>query len=421
MERAFFRVVSVEAMRQMLMAFAPLTETENVPLEEALGRVCAHDITAPEDLPARSRSAMDGYAVCAQDTFGASESLPAYLELAGTVSIDAQDIPALAPGTCMALPTGASLPAGADAVVMVEHTQSLGSDTVEIRRSVAPGDNVLLAGEDVRMGAQAISRGTRLRAQDLGLLAALGVHTVPVVRRPRVAVLSTGDELVPITAAPRPGQIRDVNGPVIRTLARQHGGLALDLGLVRDDETALRDALCRGLDAGADLLCISGGSSVGVRDLTVGVLEALGAQILAHGVAMAPGKPTIVARWQDRPVLGLPGQMASAFVVLWVLGIPLLRHLSGEAQAFAPPPWTLARLTHNIASKPGREEYVRVRLVRRGNDLWAQPVNAKSGLLRSLLDAHGLVRVDDNLEGMEAGATVPVILWDARPFGEEES
>lgn len=421
MERSFFRVVTVEAMRQMLMGFSPLTDTEAIPVEEALSRVCAHDITAPEHLPARSRSAMDGYAVCAQDTFGASESLPAYLDLAGSIRIDAKDIPALPPGACMELPTGASLPPHADAVVMVEHTQHLGPDTVEIRRSVTPGDNVLLVGEDVRMGAQAISRGTRLRAQDLGLLAALGVHTLPVVRRPRVAVLSTGDELVPISATPRPGQIRDVNGPVIRALVRQHGGVPLDLGLVRDDEASLRDALCQGIDAGADLLCISGGSSVGVRDLTVRVLESLDAHILAHGIAMAPGKPTIVARWQNRPVLGLPGQMASAFVVLWVLGIPLLRHLSGEAHAFAPPPWTFAKLTRNIASKPGREEYVRVRLVHRGNELWAQPVNAKSGLLRSLLDAHGLVQVANNLEGIEAGTMVPVMLWDARPFGKEES
>jgi molybdopterin molybdotransferase len=415
----FFHVISVDAMRQRMAQLPPVTETETCPLEEAWGRVLAQDLIAPEDLPARSRSSMDGYAVRAQDTFGASESLPAYLNFAGQIPIDAQDLPSLPPGACIALPTGASLPWGADAVVMVEHTQCLGDDTVEVRRPVAPGDNILLQGEDVGHGQIACPRGTPLRAQEIGLLAALGFSQVPVMRRARVAVISTGDEIIPVSASPKPGQIRDVNGPVVRTLVRTVGALPWDGGIVPDHSSALCQALENSIQHGADAIILSGGSSVGVRDLTIRVLEDLGAHILAHGVAMAPGKPTILATWQERPVLGLPGQMASAFVVLWVLGLPLLRHLSGQTQAFAPPATTTARLTANVASKPGREEYVRVRLIRRGGEVWAEPHNAKSGLLRSLLETHGLVRIDAALEGREAGSLVPVMLWDHRPYAEE--
>ncbi len=416
MERPFFQVISVAAMQERMAAFPPLSETETISLDEALGRILATDLMAPEDLPACGRAAMDGYAVRAADTFGASESLPAYLELAGSIAIDAQDLPLLSPGTCIALPTGASLPPGTDAVVMVEHTARM-ADTIEIRRAVAPGDHVLLQGEDARRGTVIFSRGTRLRPQDIGMLAAVGYSSVPVIRRPQVVVLSTGDELVPVSATPRPGQIRDTNGPAIRALLRQAGALPLDLGIVADDETALTNALRQSQQA--DLLLLSGGSSVGTRDLTLTALHNLGADVLAHGVAMAPGKPTILARLGSRPVLGLPGQVASAFVVLWVLGLPLLRHIAGEKDAFAPRPTVQARLSRNIASKPGREEYVRVRLRQHNGDLWAEPVSAKSGLVRSLVEAHGLVRVDAALEGIEAGTFVPVIPWDDRPLLEE--
>lgn len=412
MDHGFFRVITPARFCELLAAF-PAVGGEDISLDEGLDRVLAADIPAAENIPAVDRSCMDGYAVRAADTFGAGEGNPAYVELARSAAIDEIVSHPLAPGECMGIATGGTLPPGADAVIMVEHTQMLGETTVEIRRSVTPGENVMLAGEDVAEGDVALPAGRRLRPQDVGLLAALGRTSLHVVRRPRCGIVSTGDELVPVEAAPRPGQVRDVNSHTLACLARQAGAIVTRHGLVPDEREALRRALDESLAAN-DAVFISGGSSIGTRDLTIEVLESFGdAEILAHGVSLSPGKPTILARVGGKPVLGLPGQVTSAQVVMLVFGQPLLRHLGGERGAFDASGRVLRRavLGSNLSSKPGREDYVRVRLEERDGRLTAMPRLGKSGLLRTMLDADGLLRIDASLEGLTAGRDVDVWIF----------
>lgn len=409
MEHGFFRVISSARFCELLRNFQP-TDAMTLPLEDCLGRILAEDILSGEDIPALDRSCMDGYALRAADTFGASEGNPAYVELVRSAAIDEVVSRPLRSGECMGIATGGSLPPGADAVLMVEHAQMLGDTTVEIRKTVTPGENVMLRGEDVGEGQVALPAGRRLRPQDVGLMAAIGRLSATVRRRPRCGIISTGDELVPVASTPRPGQIRDVNSHTLACMARQAGAHASNLGLVPDQREALEFALARSL-AENDVVFISGGSSIGTRDLTIEVLESFAdSEILAHGVSISPGKPTILARVGGKPVLGLPGQVTSAQIVMLVFGQPLLEHLGGDAGAFDSGRRVMrpARLGANLSSKPGREDYVRVRLEEHGGELVAMPRLGKSGLLRTMLDADGLVCLPASLEGMRAGQHVDV-------------
>lgn len=409
MEHGFFRVITSTRFCELLRTFQS-TDAEVLPLEECLGRILAEDILSGEDIPALDRSCMDGYALRAADTFGASEGNPAYVELVRSAAIDEVVSRPLRSGECMGIATGGSLPPGADAVLMVEHTQMLGDSTVEIRKTVTPGENVMLRGEDVGQGQVALPAGRRLRPQDVGLMAAIGRLSASVYRRPRCGIISTGDELVPVESTPRPGQIRDVNSHTLACMARQAGAQARSLGLVPDRREELESALVRSL-AENDAVFISGGSSIGTRDLTIEVLESLAdSEILAHGVSISPGKPTILARVGGKPVLGLPGQVTSAQIVMLVFGQPLLEHLGGDVGAFDPARRIMrpARLGANLSSKPGREDYVRVRLEEQNGELVAVPRLGKSGLLRTMLDADGLVCLPASLEGMRAGQDVDV-------------
>jgi len=414
----FLNVVSRAEFCALLAAF-PVLGAETAPLAEALGRVLAADLPAPEDLPQTARASMDGYALAARDAFGATETNPAYVDCVADLRIDwsggglgddAKSALRLAPGQAARIPTGGTLPEGADAVVMVEHTGELGAGTIEVRKSAAPGENVMLPGEDVRKGEAALPAGRILRAQDVGLLAALGQNEILVGRRPCVGILSTGDELVPPTATPRPGQIRDVNSSALACLVAEAGALPRQFGIVPDDLPRLTEALAEAL-AACDVVLLSGGSSIGARDHSVAAMLAQpGAEILAHGVAMSPGKPTILARMGNKAVLGLPGQVTSAQVVMTVLGKPFLRHLSGQSQHLSatPPPY-VAELARNVAGRPGREDFVRVRLeARPGQPPLAHPVFGKSGLLKTLLAADGLVAVPASAEGLYKGLLAPV-------------
>lgn len=418
MTHEFFQAVTVAEFRRLLAGFAPLANTETVALQACLGRRLGQDVAAAEDLPQCQRATMDGFAVRAQDLFGASESNPAYLDKVGTVHIQTPaDFPVL-PGQCAAITTGGCLPAGADAVAMVEHTAELAGGTVEFHRPLAPDENTLLRGEDAMAGQILLPAGTLLRAQEIGLLAALGVSRPVVRRRPWVSILSTGDELVPVSACPRPGQVRDVNGPALEALVTEAGAAPVPLGMVADDLTALTEALAQGLTR-SDVLLLSGGSSVGTRDLTVAAIQRLpGGRVLCHGVQMSPGKPTILAEVNGKPVVGLPGQVTAAQVVTLVLVQPLLRHLTGEtleAQELdvLRRPTRRAVLGRNVPSVLGREDYVRVTLQppeTPGELPSAWPRLGKSGLLRTLVEAHGLITIGAGDEGLKAGSVVDVWL-----------
>jgi molybdopterin molybdotransferase len=408
MREGFFRAVSTAEFTALLRTFSPLA-AETLDLDAAGGRFLAEDVLAGENLPAADRASMDGYAVRAAEVFGAGETNPAYLDCAMDIPIGTRPETPLPPGHCARIVTGALLPPGADAVVMVEYTEDMGAGAIEIRRPVAPGDNVMLAGEDAAAGQLVLSAGTRLRPQEIGLLAALGRHRIAVGSVPRVAVLSTGDELVPVTASPAPGQIRDVNTHALAAMLREAGAAPTAFPLVPDDLPGIQAAL-EAATAEYDLTLLSGGSSVGARDFTLEALRRIGADILAHGVAISPGKPTILARADGRPALGLPGQVTSAQIVMQVFGLPLVRHLAGAAAAFDRPPRTFpAELTRNVASKQGREDHIRVRLEPRpGRPPLAHPVLGKSGLLRTLLLADGVVTIPADLEGLAGGVIVAV-------------
>lgn len=412
----FFHLQTREEVLAHYHRFSPVG-TEMVDLDEALGRVLASPVSAPEAVPGFNRATMDGYALRARDTFGASVGAPQYLEIKGEVPMGAAPVRPLAPGETLRVPTGAMLPEGADAVVMLEYTAEHPDQTLEVRRAVAPGENLLTPGEDVPAGKLLFKKGARLRPQDLGLLAALGITHLKAYRRPRVAILSSGDEIVPVARQPGPGQVRDANAHLTAAQVREGGGLPLLLGIIPDDFGALRAALAAAI-RDADLILISGGSSVGARDLTLAAIRDLpGSEVLAHGVAIRPGKPTILAAVSfglgrgPRPLLGLPGHPASAAVVLEVLGRPLLAHLSGLKAA---PPWgrtVTAALSRNLAGASGREDYVRVRLRPEGETLWAEPVLGPSGLLSPLVNSDGLAMIPLGVEGLLKGELVEVRLF----------
>lgn len=402
----FFRVRSRQEVVAELQRFQTVGE-EEVGLAEALGRVLSRSLQAREDLPAFARATMDGFAVRAQDTFGASDGLPALLRLVGEVRMGEPAPGGIGASEAMRVATGGMLPPGSDAVVMVEHCEMLDPETLEVYRSVAPWENVVRPGEDVAEGQEVFPAGWALRPQDLGLLAAMGAGLLRVYRRPIVAVLSTGDEVVPVEQEPAPGQVRDVNGVSVSSWVAWEGAIPLPMGIVPDRPELLRQRFLEALER-ADALIVSGGSSVGARDFMVEVLQGLeGAELLAHGMAVRPGKPTLVAQVKGKPVLGLPGHPVSALVILHLLGRPLLDRLCGKLYSHRPRP-VRAKLTRNLASAQGREDYVRVVLEERDDGLWARPLLGASGLIGSLARADGLVCIDPGCEGLYGGEWVEV-------------
>ncbi len=397
----FFDVTKISEFISIISRM-PVLETEEIGLENSGWRRLAKDLISEQDLPETNRSSMDGYAVISRDTFGAGESNPAYLEVAYDVSI--QDSPhiKLDHGQCAGIVTGATVPPGADSVVMVEHVHEMGQGTIEIRKPVAPGDNIMLKGEDIRKGDLAMAAGELITPRRMGILAALGMNKINTFRKPRVAIISTGDELVDIREKPKPGYIRDVNTYTLGRMVMDEGCSADIFGIVSDHEKTLEEAFKKALEKN-DVLLVSGGSSVGNRDYTIKAMSGIeGLEVLVHGLAISPGKPTIFARRGRQCIWGLPGQVTSAQVVMLVLVIPFLNHLQGAIDPFVMKEefQVRATLSRNIASRYGREDYVRVKLEKSGKKIMAVPVTGKSGLLKTMLEAHGLVRIPENCEGM---------------------
>ncbi len=414
MKEGFFEVQSVAKCMQILQEFYPITEIQDLDVGSAMSRVLARDALSDEDLPAFSRSSMDGYAVRARDCFGASEANPAYLTVKAALAVDEKPDCVLMPGECAQIYTGGTLPQGADAVVMSEYTRCIAEDEIEIFKPLGPGDNVMLAGEDCGRGQVAVGAGTRLRPQELGILAALGHSRVHVFRPPRVAILSTGDELVPVHEKPAPGKVRDVNSTTLAAWCARAGAEPINVGIIQDSLPKLQEAIPRAV-AESDLVLLSGGSSVGTRDFCIEAISSLPkGRIMVHGIALSPGKPTIVAAQGRVPIVGLPGQVTSAQVVMYVLGLPFLRHLGGQVHAFQDDrkARVIARVSRNISSPQGREDYVRVKLVQDPETgVRAEPILAKSGLLRSLLQADGLLPIPAQSEGVMAGDAQEVWLF----------
>ena len=384
--------------------------TETIDTARALNRVLAQAPIAHSPLPAFPRSTMDGYAVRASDTFGASEAIPAYLTVVGESPMGGAPTRSVERGETLIIHTGGMLPDGADAVVMIERTQKTTDTEIEVMRSVAPGENVLQVGEDVRPGDALFSSGHLLRPQDLGGLMALGITQVSVAQRPRVGILATGDEVIDPHDEPQPGQVRDVNTYSIGGIVERAGGIVQAGGIIRDHFAALFEA-ARGLLNQSDALVLSAGSSVSVRDMTSDVIAKLGQPgVLVHGVSIKPGKPTILAVCDGKPVFGLPGNPVSAMVVGDLFITPTLWKLQGCDQ----PPLRQAiraRLSHNLASVPGRVDYIQVKLIERAGELWADPVFGKSNLIYTLVKADGMMIIPIDANGIAAGEHVDVRLF----------
>ncbi len=377
----------------------------------ALGRVTAADIASPEDLPAFARSTMDGYSVRSRDTFGATEGLPAYLDVVGEVAMGQRAQVRLGVGEAAVAYTGGMLAQGADAVVQIERTQRLDDTTIEALRAVAPGENVVQVGEDVRKGDVVLPKGSVVRAQDIGGFLALGITDIRVSRMPRVGVISTGDELAPPDASLTPGRIRDINTYTISALIAQAGGVVASADLVADDYEAQRAAAIRALES-ADMLVFSAGSSVSSRDMTAAVIDGLGEPgIIAHGISIKPGKPTVIGVVDGKPAIGLPGNPVSAMVVFDLVARPLIYHMSGCARV-PPPPTTQARLLRDIPSVAGREDYVPVKLIQADDGASAaEPVFGKSNLIYTLVRSDGIVKAPLDKSGLYAGEVVEVRLY----------
>lgn len=408
----FFDLIPVEEARsQFLTACRQVpTVSETVPLADARGRVTAVPVFTPSDLPPFPRTSVDGYAVRAADTFGASEGLPAYLRVTAEILMGQAPALSLKPGEAQRISTGGALPDGADAVVMIEHTEALATDEIGVTRPVAPGENVMHRGEDGRAGEVMLPAGHEVRAQELALLSSAGILEVAVLRRPSVAIISTGDELVDPQVAPGPGQIRESNAAALTALVYRDGGIPAYLGLASDQEHEIAGKLAEAV-SGYDVILISGGSSVGTRDLTSTMIARLGAPgILVHGVKLKPGKPTILAVAGGKPVAGLPGHPVSAQVVYGLFITPLLRQMQGLPAEPEFRPAVRARMTKNVASAVGRTDCVRVRLRRENGEVWAEPVHGKSGLISTLVKADGLVTIPSPKEGVLTGEWVEVEL-----------
>jgi molybdopterin molybdotransferase len=412
MAQTFFRVLAPQEALRLLLAVGPVA-TEPIPSVAGRARVLAEDLCSAVDLPHFNRAAMDGYAVKAKDTFGASQSLPAYLKLAGVVEMGKEAAEPLASGEAFRISTGGMMPPESDAVVMVEHTDETKAGLVEIHRGVSPWQNVIQIGDDIKKGELVFRRGRRLRAHDLGALTGVGISMISVFKRPRVALISTGDEIVDADTVPLPGQVRNINQHSLAGLIEECGGELKDWGVIRDDRAELARAIGAALDW-SDLVLLSGGSSMGAKDIALEtILSFRDAEFIFHGISVAPGKPTIFAKACGKPILGLPGYPVSALVIFDRFAAPMIRRLGGESAAtFQPFERSVrAKLKTNVASQIGREDYVRVTLERASDGLLATPLPSKSGAIFTLVKADGMVRIEMNQDGLEQGEEVEVILF----------
>ena len=411
----FFKVVSPEEAKEALRGFRALG-AESLSSFDAVGRVLAEDVHSPVDLPDFPRATMDGYALRAADSFGAGEAIPAYLDVIGQVPMGAAPGFSVGRGEAARILTGGMVPEGADAVVMEEFTTAPDEETLEVRRPAAVGENVLGVGDDLKKDELILGAGARLRSQDVGALAGVGVTSVEVHRRPRVAILPTGDELVDPRETPRVGQVRDINRFSLAAGVVEAGGEPETEDILPDDLAIIKERLHQAVNR-ADVVLISGGSSMGLRDYTVEAIDSLGEPgVLVHGISIKPGKPTIIGRIvrdrEDKAVIGIPGHPVSALMIFHAFVRPIIRQLSGEiTRTEASAEGLLATLSRNVASAPGREDLVRVALAEGENGRVAHPLMGNSAMISTMTKADGYIAIPLEAEGLREGAQVRVHLY----------
>jgi molybdenum cofactor synthesis domain-containing protein len=417
-DRGFKEATRIEEARRIFYEALPATRlpSEQVAVQKALNRILAEDVRAEISVPSFAKSAMDGYAVVAEDTFGSAPTNPSLLKLVGESKIGESPKTIVEKGQTVAIATGAPVPQGANAVVMVENTKRLETGDVEIYAPVAPGENVSQVGEDVKQGTVVLEKGRKLKPPDLGLLVALGRGTVNVVQKPKVGVLSTGNELLDVSPG-ETAKIADVNRPVLMAMVEESGGMPLDLGIARDDTEQISRKLKQGL-ASTDLVLVTAGTSVGKGDLVPDVIDELGNPgMLVHGIAMRPSLPTGLAVVDGKPIISLPGLPVSAMLAFSTFAQPLiLRMLETEPD---PQPKVKARTTKRIVGVPGFRTFIRVQVRESDGKLIVEPLRAPgSSILTTLTRANGIVVVPENVEGFDEGAEIEVQLFRPVERGE---
>ncbi|MBU4349556.1 molybdopterin molybdotransferase MoeA [bacterium] len=386
---------------------------EEVDIKIALHRFLAEEIVAPANLPGFNRSTMDGYAIRAEDSFGATDSLPSYLKIMGEIKMGVRPKFKINSGEAVKISTGGMLPEGANAVMMVEYTENIDDSTIEIRKSISPWENVVRKDEDLKTGEIILRKGRRLRPQDIGVLAGIGKTNIKIYRKPKIAIISTGNEIIPAESEPRIGQIRDINSYTLGACIEEAGGVPVCRGIIKDEVILLEQEIKKTIkEDKVGAVIISGGSSVGVRDVTLEVLNRLGKPgVLIHGVSVKPGKPTILAIADNRPIFGLPGHPVSAMIIFDLFVRPLISWLQGGQYNYNSAKEIEAELTCNMVSDSGREDYIRVFVYEKDKKIYAEPILGKSGLISTMVRASGLIKIGLNVEGLEKGSKVMVKLF----------
>jgi molybdopterin molybdotransferase len=415
----FLQLLPPEEARKLLFSHLPEKKIVHEKIETtlSLGRVISENISAPHSLPEFSRSTVDGYAVQARDTYGASDSMPAYLTLVGEVPMGSAPMQGLGNGQCSLIHTGGMLPAGANAVVMLENTQAVagGNNTVgseiEIFRAVADGENIIQIGEDVKAGSHVLPCGREIRPAEIGGLMALGITQLSVAAKPKVGLISSGDEIITPFKQTQPGQVRDINAYTLASLVEKTGGEPIHYGIVPDVKTDLESAARIALQE-CDVVVITAGSSASTRDMTADVIASLGSPgVLVHGINTRPGKPTILGVCDGKAVIGLPGNPVSALVNGYLFVVPVIEKLTGKTPS--PKSTISARLTVNLPSQAGREDWIPVKLIApQNNGMYdAEPIFGKSNLIFTLAAADGLLRIPPDVTGFSAGETTEIVLF----------
>jgi molybdenum cofactor synthesis domain-containing protein len=407
MRAKFLRIATLEeAMERLEVHWQPTPRLVVLDIDDASGLVLAENVLSPIDVPPFDRAAYDGFAVRASCTFGASEGSPKSLRLMGRLRAGERSRKKIGRGECMEIATGAPIPPGADAVVMVEHARVDGG-RVTVYRAVAPGENVIERGSDILRGGIVVESGKRVGAREAGAIATTGIKFIRVFSRPKVAVISTGSELLEPGCRLRPAKIYDANRHALSQAVKACGGEPMRMGIVADDPSAIRSAVRKALKP-CDVVLISGGSSAGRGDLVPEVVGRMGEPgLLVHGLALKPGKPTFIAVVEGKPIFGLPGYPVSALMVFDLLVAPYLRRLSGLPSEGTS---VRAKLANGIASARGRRELVPVKLEKR-EELWAVPLLKGSGAIVSFSTASGYIEIPLEQELMEKGETVEVKLF----------
>lgn len=399
----FLKSVTSKEALEIIRSFPVVLEVESADIEGAVGRVLGEDIIAEEDIPPFPRSLVDGFAIKAKDTYGARETTPSFLNTIGEIRVGETAQVSIHDGQCIYISTGAMIPEGADGVVMQEYARRMG-EAIEITRTAHQGENICYAGEDIKKGSNVLTKGKRLSPFDLGIFSALGIARIPVYKKPRIGIVSSGDEIVEIIEKPPLGKIRDINRYTISSLLKKEGSIVTFFGIAKDNLKDISKRLIAAKES--NILMVSGGSSKGERDFIIDSIEELGGEVLFHGINIKPGKPTIFGRLWGKPIFGLPGHPVSCMMVGIRFVVPLLRNLEGER--FPEGLRIRGMLTTNVPSTYGVEEYVRVSASLVDGQYHVSPIFAKSSVISSLAEATGYIIVPEGREGYEKDEEVEV-------------